>query len=336
MEPLAKKRPDEEETVWQFAARRIGPVAADVLVDAMVTGIYGGDPKRLSLESAFPRMFELESEYGGLIKAQIALQRAKKGGSKAGGPSGTMHSMRKGLGTITAALAERFDVRTNAKVHAVDQTDGRFRVKYDGGQIDADAVLLAVPAFVAEPLVSPHAGAAAATFGAVPYADVAVVIHCFERDAVGGEVDAFGFLVPELEKRSILGTIIASSVFPPHAPEGAVMLRSIVGGVRHPEHASGDDDEILARVRGELEQILAVSKDAKPLFQTVLRWPKGIPQYDLGHQRKVDAADEVERLVPGMFLMGNAFRVVAMLNCVAEADRVAERALASLLQTAAV
>lgn len=333
-EPFAKRRPAKEESVWDFAARRIGPVAADVLVDAMVTGIYGGDPKRLSLPSAFPRMFELESDYGSLVKAQIALAKQKKG-SKAGGPSGTLHSFTEGLGEITSALAARADVRTGAAVERIERTDRGWRVTHQGGAIEADGVVLAVPAFVAEALLAPLAPAPAAQLGAVPYADVAVVVQCFSAEEIGRDVSAFGFLIPEIEKRPILGTILASSVFPPHAPRGAVMLRTIVGGVRHPEHARGDDETLLARARDELDQILSIRPRATPLLQRVVRWPRGIPQYDLGHAEKVEAADAVERALPGIFLIGNAFRGVAMLSCVAEADRLSERALGHLLSEAA-
>lgn len=333
-EPLAKKRPDEEESVWRFAARRIGPVAADVLVDAMVTGIYGGDPKRLSLPAAFPRMFELESVYGSLIKAQIALAKEKKG-SKAGGPTGTLHSFTEGLGELTAALAARADVRTDSSVERVERKEGGYRVTHRGGALEVEGVVLAVPAFVAESLLSPLAPTPAETLGRIPYADVAVVVQCFSKEDIGGDVGAFGFLIPEVERRSILGTILASSVFPPHAPEGAVMLRTITGGVRHPEHAAGDDETLLQLARSELDQILSIRPGATPLLQRVVRWPRGIPQYDLGHAEKVAAADAVEKALPGIFLIGNAFRGVAMLNCVAEADRLAERALGHLMSETA-
>ncbi len=334
MEPLARSRPDREESVWEFAARRIGPVAADVLVDAMVTGIYGGDPKRLSLPSAFPRMFELESNYGGLIKAQLALAREKKG-SGGGGPTGTLHSFAGGLGELTGALAARVEVRTAAPVEAIARSGDRWSVRHRGGVLEAEAVVMTVPADVAEKLLAPHAESAARLLGAVAYADVAVVIQCFDRADIAGVVDAFGFLIPELEHRSILGTIMASSVFPKHAPAGAVMLRTILGGVRHPENVEGEDAALFERARRELEGLLSIRADAKPLLERAIRWKRGIPQYDVGHRACVAAADEIERALPGMFVAGNAFRGVAMLSCVAEADRVATRLL-ERIATAAV
>jgi oxygen-dependent protoporphyrinogen oxidase len=113
------------------------------------------------------------------------------------------------------------------------------------------------------------------------------------------------------------------------------MLRTILGGVRHPEHATGDDETLFARARSELERLLAIRADAKPILQRAIRWKNGIPQYDVGHGERVAAADAVERSLPGMFVVGNAFRGVAMLSCVAEADRLTSRALEKILAQAA-
>ncbi|MEM7678416.1 MAG: protoporphyrinogen oxidase, partial [Myxococcota bacterium] len=160
-EPFASgPPPGQDESVWDFAARRIGRQAADVLVDAMVTGIYGGDPKQLSLRSAFPRMHELESNYGSLVKAQFALARERRkqrqltagtspqpAAGSAGAPAGTLHSFKRGLGTLTDALAERTAIRFEHPVQALQRSSGerRFAVQTPKGTIEADAVVLTTP-----------------------------------------------------------------------------------------------------------------------------------------------------------------------------------------------
>lgn len=335
-EPWAKARPDHEESVWHFAARRIGPQAANVLVDAMVTGIYGGDPKQLSLPSAFPRMFELETEYKSLIKAQIAIAKEKKKQlpageaapkSQAGAPTGTLHSFRHGLGQLTRTLAERTEVLVDTKVERLETVDGRWRVHAAGGPIDADAVVLTVPAFEVARLVGGMADGPATQVDAIPYADIAVVVHGFAASELEGPLDGFGFLIPHQEKRRVLGSIWASSVFPDHAPDDMVMFRTMVGGWRNAGLLAGDDASVIDMAREELAAYSKVPRSAQPVIESVLRWPRGIPQYTLGHAARVAAADAIEAAQPGLFIGGNAFRGVAMLACVADAPKVAARIL---------
>lgn len=347
MEPFAKKRPAHEETVWEFAARRIGKTAADVLVDAMVTGIYGGDPKELSLKAAFPRMYELESNYGGLMKAQLALAREKKAlpsGQEAerdmppkpksapGQPTGTLHSYRHGLGQLTGALADRAEVRYGFRAEGVDKAKAfdMWRVRGTGDAIEADAVVLTAPAFTSAELLGPHVPGVAERFEEVPYADIAVVVHGFRASEVGHGLDGFGFLAPHGEGRRILGSIWASTVFPVHVPEGCLMFRTLLGGWRNAEAAQGSDADLLARAKAELAALGCVPDSATPVLQRVIRWPKGIPQYTRGHAERVAAADGVESELPGIFVGGNGFRGVAMLACVADAQKVADRVVSFL------
>lgn len=339
-EPFAARRPEIEESVWQFAARRIGRQAADVLIDAMVTGIYGGDPKKLSLPAAFPRMFELETQYGSLIKAQLRLAQerkkalppganAPKGG--AGGPTGTLHSFKDGLGELTSALARRADLRPQATLRMLGREGAGFRLRGEGLDERADHVVLAIPAFDAEALLRPHAEGPAQVIGQIPYASIVVVVAGYSAAAVKRPLDGFGFLIPNGEGRSILGAISASSVFPIHVPEGTVMLRTLLGGDRHPELMEKSDAELVHLARSELAQWVGLDPNAAPVVERVIRWPRGIPQYTLGHAQRVAAADALEAALPGLYLAGNAYRGVAMLNCVADADRVGARVVARAL-----
>lgn len=350
-EPFAARAPKEtEESVWDFAARRIGKEAANVLVDAMVTGIYGGDPKTLSLPSAFPRMRALEAEYGSLIRAQIALAREKKKArrlaqpanasngstpaaprSAPGAPTGTLCSFRGGLGSLTASLGSRLAVRTGHPVAHIEcprGTEGGFTLVGGPEPVEADRVFLAVPAFDAEALVGPLAPTAAESLGAVPYAAISVAVFGFRRSDIERPLDGFGYLAPHGEGRLALGTIWASSVFPEHVPEGAVMFRSMVGGARRPAVAELPRDDLLAIVREELERFCGVPNTAEPLFQDVIRWPRGIPQYTLGHAARAEAARAVTDEVPGLVVGGNGFFGVALLDCVCEAETWADRLLA--------
>lgn len=339
LEPWAARRPETEESVRQFAARRIGEGAADVLVDAMVTGIYGGDPRQLSLRWAFPRMFELESQYGGLIKAQLALARAKKaqgapkqlqsGTSAPGAPTGTLHSFERGLGTLITALGSKFEIRSSFQTDRIVR-DQHFHLQGPKGAFAADALALAVPAPEAARLLAPHINSQ--VLGTVPYAPIAVVIHVFRSADVGRPLDGFGFLIPHRENKPILGSIWASTVFPAHAQKDRVMLRTMIGGARNAALAALPEPELLALARTELAPLLRISKQAEPLLTQVFVWPQGIPQYNLGHGDRVAAADDAERQIPGLVVAGNAFRGVAMLDCVSQAEPAAERLLRHVLK----
>lgn len=345
LEPFMPGPRSEDESVREFAARRIGAQAADVLVDAMVTGIYGGDPRRLSLKAAFPRMFELERDHGSLVKAQFAVAKARRAERQlaagegahqprnqgTGAPTGTLHSFKRGLSTLIDALAGRLEVRCKASVQSIERKpQGGFRVHAAGDVIEAEAVVTTVPAYAAEKLLAPLDSNLAEVVGKVAYAPCSVVVQAFHQRDVKRSVDGFGFLVPGGEKRDLLGSIWASTVFPDHSPEGMVMFRSMLGGARRPELGSASTTELAERARRELQHWMKVDPGAEPVFERVIPWPRAIPQYEVGHASKVAAADEVERALPGIYVGGNAYRGVAVLACVAEGDAIAERVVAQL------
>lgn len=334
LEPFVRRRPDDaaEESVWAFAARRIGRAAADVLIDAMVTGIYGGDPKRLSVAACFPALVSLEHKYGGLIRGQLALRRESSKGS-AMGPRGVLHSFDQGLRVLIDGLAARLDVRTHARVERLERTANGWRLGLGhGGSLEADAVVACAPAEVLAELLAPHGDTR--PLADIPYAPVAVVIHAFDDAALPRDLRGFGFLAPDGEGRAILGSILASTVFRGHAPPGTVMLRTMLGGARHPEHVEGDDAAMGLRARRELEALTGLDPAARPKLERVIRWPRAIPQYTLGHAARVAAADRLEAALPGLVLGGNALRGVAMVQCVADAERVAKKLVDHLLPAA--
>jgi oxygen-dependent protoporphyrinogen oxidase len=352
LEPFVPPRRDDvDESVFEFAARRIGAGAADVLVDAMVTGIYGGDPHRLSLRAAFPVMHELEARYGGLLKAQLAKAREKKqlaaqagvapeAEGAVGAPRGTLHSFDRGLTVLVDALARDREVRLGVGVAAIARrADDGFDLRLDdGATLAADAVYLTTPTPVMAGLVRPLGGPAAQVADAldgVRYASIAVVVHVFDGADVPRRYDGFGFLAPDRERCPVLGCIWASTVFAGHTPDGRVMLRTLLGGVRRPENAEGTDAELSERVRGALERLLGVPRSARARHEVVVRWPAAIPQYEVGHGARVAAADQLEAAVPGLVLGGNGLRGVAMVQCLLEGERAAARIEAALARRSA-
>jgi len=338
LEPLQRGPRASDETVFEFARRRIGAEAAEVLVDAMVTGVFAGDARQLSLPATFPRMREMEATYGSLFRAMLALRRERSRHGAAGaappptggpaGPGGTLTTFRRGMqqltDTLAAALAER--VRTQRAVTRVRRTGEEFAVELSqGGTVRARQVAVAVPPAVAAALLGEVLDAAAlAALREIPSVPVAVVITAYSSpQPFRHPTRGFGFLVPGREHRRILGTIFCSSTFPAQAPPGTTLLRTLVGGARAPHLAHLKDPQLLSLVRRELDLLLG--GDPQPDLVHIVRHAEAIPQYTLGHTSRVAAIQRGTAAVPGLYLLGNGYGGVAVNACVAEATRLAQQ-----------
>ncbi len=236
-EIFAQKGSGEDETLAKFAKRRLGKEAYEKLIDPMASGIYAGDPEKMSLKSCFPRIYELEQKYGSLIRALIKLQReAKKTGKKVGaGPGGTLTSFLGGMETMINALSDYMGERlkTGARAVSIDKTKDSYVVHLsDGSNIETEAVVLATPAFESSEMTKDFDKQLSSTLGEIYYPSISVVCLGYRRDRIKRSLDGFGFLIPNREGRKILGTLWDSSIFPNRAPEGHVLLRSMLGGVR--------------------------------------------------------------------------------------------------------
>ena len=325
-EPFVKARTnyEVEETVFDFAARRIGREAASVMVDAMVTGVYAGDSHQLSLRAAFPRMFELERTYGGLVKALIALMRARKANAgSAAGPSGKLTSFPEGLETLVLALTSRLDgqVRTGSPARALHRRGEGWQVALDGEEtIDCDAVVLAIPAGAMATLLAPHAPQAAELLRLIRYNPAAVVAFGYPPASLPRPLDGFGFLVPGQENRRVLGSVWCSALFPGRATKGRALIRNIIGGARHPELVELGDPELAEVVTTELS-VLMGGRMPTAAFQRIVRWPEAIPQYTLGHLDRVAAIEAAVAPLPGLHLASNALYGVSLADCVGRAEK---------------
>ncbi len=310
-EPFVRSRSPEKESVAEFVSRRLGPEFLDKAIDPFVSGVYAGDPKTLSLRSAFPRLFEMERDYGSLIMAAI---RRKK--EKADSNFPRTFSFRGGLKTLIKALADEIGdgVKLLSPVDRIEETDGRFRIN---GQ-EFDAVVISTPSYVAADLISSRDETLARLLREVNYPQLAVVILGFKSEDVAAKLDGFGFLIASKENRPILGTLFHSAVFPERSPDGHQLLVTFVGGVR-----SGDlldatsDDELKAVVLSELGEILGVR--GQPDFVQIKRWKKAIPQYRVGYEEITAACELFEKNNPGIYFCSNFYRGISMSDCVKNA-----------------
>lgn len=325
MEPLAKSRPEGvDESVYDFVQRRIGTEAADYLVQPMVSGVYGGVAKKLSLKSCFPIMREMEDEYGSLFKAMISRARqAKKEGRKSGGPSGPggwLTSFYGGLNVIIERFADRYDdcIVTGAPVAGLSRDQGGYTVTFGDGQTESTRhVVLAIPSYQAAKVVQGISSELSEALSEIPYAPISVVCLGYDESAVSTPLDGFGFLVPQKENRRILGSIWTSSIFADRAPAGKVQFRTMVGGDGDHESMKLTDGELLGLVTRDLSDILGIS--GEPEFVKMYRWTHGIPQYRVGHSDTMDRVHNQLDRNAGLHIAGNAYYGIGLNDCVKQA-----------------
>jgi oxygen-dependent protoporphyrinogen oxidase len=332
-EIFAPKGSGDDETLAAFAKRRLGKEAYEKLIDPMASGIYAGDPEKMSLKSCFPRIRELEQKYGSLIKAMIKLQKeAKKTGKKVGaGPGGVLTSFSGGMGQIISTLSDNLGERlkTDARVVSVDRKNDRYRVYLsDGSDIETETVIFATPAYETSAMLRGMDKTLSSTLDEIYYPAVSVICLGYRRDKISRTLDGFGFLIPNREGRKILGTLWDSSVFPNRAPEGYVLLRSMLGGVRNSDLALKDEDTLTHVVLDELKDIMEIK--AQPDFAKVYTHVKGIPQYSPGHKKRLEKVDEIVNRFQGLYITGNAYRGIGVNDCVENSYKLAERIIGDI------
>ena len=331
MEPFVKPSINgADESIYDFVARRIGREAADYLVQPMVSGVYGGLADRLSLASCFPIMREMEAEYGSLFKAMIAKGRkARREGRKSGGPSGPaghLTSFRGGLYGIIDRFEQLYRdwITVGRAVTGLTRENDEFSIRFaDGGRESAQAVVLAVPAFNASQMVGGLSNDLQQALVSIPYAPIDVVCLGYDSRAVANSLNGFGFLVPQTENRSILGSIWTSSIFSNRAPDGRVQFRVMIGGDGNHEVASLSDDEVVRIARDDLGSIIGVA--GEPELVRVYRWQQGIPQYRLGHQRILERIESALAAIGNLYVAGNAYRGIGLNDCIKQSHGVAKQ-----------
>jgi len=332
-EPFIGRAPAEaEETVAQFVRRRLGAEFLDYAINPFVAGVYAGDPERLSVRAAFPRLHELEQRYGSLIRGQIVGARERRRNPERSKQTAAMFSFRAGMQALPDALAARLDrlrLATRATELARDpRGDWTVGAEGPGGREEhrARSVVLAVPAYAASRLVRALSSAAADVLDAIVYPPVASVVSAYERAAVAHPLDGFGFLVPARERRGILGTIFSSTLFENRAPEDTALLTTFVGGMRQPELAQQDEDAILAAVHDELARLVGAAR--APRWAKVRRWARAIPQYTVGHLDRMETLARAEQALPGAFFCANYRGGISVADCIKSGHAMAERVAA--------
>ena len=329
-EPWRARGPaDGSESVAGFVERRLGREFLDYAINPFVGGVYAGDPRLLSVREAFPKLHALEQEHGSLLRGAWAKRNAS------GGPKGRIFSFAAGLEELPQTIARDLGaaVRLEVIVRAIRRRGEAWEVESAaagglGSNETFAAVVVALPgdAIAALPFENVPGAPKLAELREIAHPPVASVFTGYRRADVADALDGFGMLVPEVERRQILGALFSSTLFPGRAPLDHVALTSFVGGMRSPELGRRGDSDLVALVQSELTQLLGVR--APPVYTHVRRWPRAIPQYTLGHERFKAHFTQIESGAPGLYFGGNSRDGISLANCIASGRRLALAAAA--------
>jgi protoporphyrinogen/coproporphyrinogen III oxidase len=299
-----------EESVAQFVLRRLGQEFLDYAIDALVAGVYAGDPYRLSVMHGFPKLYALEQRYGSMIKGQIFGARERKRRAEVSKQEAKKISFDEGLQVLPDTLAARLGeaIRLNSAVTRLARQGDEWTVTAQGRNQESteshSAVLCAGPTYrLSQIQLSAGDGLSLASMAKIHYPPVASVVLGFRRSEVAHPLDGFGMLIPKAESFRILGTLFSSSLFPNRAPSGYVTLTSYVGGLRQPELALRSAEELYAITLEDLRTLLGIT--GKPTFQHGVFYPQAIPQYEVGYGVYKQAMDNLEARAPGLILAGH-------------------------------
>jgi protoporphyrinogen/coproporphyrinogen III oxidase len=319
--------PDEDESIAGFVRRKFGAELLDRLVGPFVSGVYAGDPERLSLRSAFPQLYEAEKSAGSVIRGMMRAAKAHSGPRE----RGTLLSFCEGNETLVRALGTKIgaSLQLNAEVVNIaiarDSAAGKFevRVRAAGGDetILAERLVMATPTDVAGRLLSEANAELGRLLNGIEYAPVAVVSLGYRRADVGRSLDGFGFLAPRSSGLRVLGTVWNSSLFSARAPDGLVLLTSFVGGATDVGAVTLSDEALTALVHSEIRDLLQLK--AAAAFSHVQIYRRALPQYNLGHAARLAAIERSRQAVGNLYFVGNYLRGPAIGSCVEQALAVA-------------
>ena len=322
---LPRKRTNgtNDESLASFVRRRLGVEALERMAQPMVGGIYTADPETLSLRATLPRFLEMERAHRSLILAMLRQGRAQKVGTS-GARYSLFLSFDRGMQVLVDALTQvNADVRLNTSVQALRFDGQQWTISANNGeQFKADGVCLAVPAYVAATLLSDTNERLAEKLRQIKYASTATLNFAYRRSAIAHPLNGFGFVVPFVERRSLIACTFSSVKFAGRAPEEHVLLRAFAGGALQPEIFALDQDDMRVRVEYSLRELLGITED--PLFVEVAKWKDSMPQYEVGHLERVNEIEQLTAELPRLTLAGNAYRGAGIPDCIASGQKAAE------------
>lgn len=322
---IPARRGDDDESIGRFVRRRLGNEAFENIAEPLLSGIYSGDADALSLAATFPRMRDVEQRYGGLVRGTLAQRRNPRPAT--GGALTPFVSLQNGLGELTGALVDALDdadLRIATRVTNLERTNGVYALGLsDGTRVEADAVLLALPAYGAAQLLRDRAPELAARLDEIRYASSATISLAFNAHELPPAQAGRGFVVPRVEGLTLKAVTWTSNKFAGRAPEGTALLRAFVGraGAEEPVHLP--DEQLIAVVRRELAAVLGITSE--PRTARVYRWLCASPQYNVGHLDRLAELEALTARQPRLALTGSAYCGIGIPDCIQNATAAAQQ-----------
>lgn len=338
--PKKKLAPGEfnDETLEHFIVRRMGRECLDRMAEPLVGGVHASDPAVMSLAATFPRLLDMEQNYGSMMKGFLAARKKveemrKKYPPKPGEKPRTFFtSFTGGMAELTEGMADaigRENITLGAGVSAIERMgESGWKVMLaDGSVREADAVIVATESWAAEPLMRGVDTDIADALAGISTSSSATVSIAFEESEIGIDMNAFGVLCPLVENRALMAATYSSTKWPGRAEKGAVLMRGFVGGPHNQAIMEKSDEELVETVLSELRSILGVSADAKPIFSRVFKWHRGMPQYTIGHLDRVASIVERCAATKGLALAGGSYTGVGVPNCIESGEKAVTKVL---------
>lgn len=299
------RKPDR--SVADFVVDHFGQETLDYLAEPLLAGVYGGDPKKLSIASVMPRFVEMERTTGSLAWALMSTRSAR--------PDAPMfRTLRNGLGSLIEKLAGYAKMR-HGQAEALQQIpEGGFRLRVDGDWIDASNVILACPAWAASDLLGTTDGVLARALEQIPYTSSAVVTLIYTAPEFNGAQAGTGFLIPKVERRKMMACTFMGTKFPNRVPEDKIALRCFFGSVGNEGVLRESDEALVTTAKEELRRIIGLTTE--PIHNFVARWDRAMAQYVVGHGERLKEIQARIAAIPGLYLAGNAYTGIGIPDCI--------------------
>jgi len=315
-----------DRSVAEFIEEHYGREAVDYLAEPLLSGVYGGNPRALSVESVLPRFAELAARYGSLTRGVLA-ERAKAKSTSSSQP--LFRTLRGGLGQMVDAVVQSIAGLSEFRrgtAESVERAGAGFRVKVGGDWLEADHLVVATEAHNAAAFLPPVDARLAELLGMVPYSSSMTVAVGFDAADLTRPPAGFGFLIPKKERRRLVACTWVGTKFSHRVPEGKIVARCFLGGMEDAAVLQESDESIVAAVTGELAEIAGIT--ARPRFTRISRWPRSMAQYVVGHRARQAEVEARVAAIPGLHLAGNAYHGIGVPDCIRLGRAAAQKILA--------